>query len=260
MWQNYRQRVLRWYKAVCGIGKDFSKGQKIRYLLEAAGVTLFFGLFFYRSLWAAPFLLPVGLFYYMQRMEKRKRAWKEQLRSEFKDAILTVSANLRAGYAVENAIREAMSEMKALYGKDSPVYQEFYKMIQGMANNLSVESQMEQFAKRTQLEEIQEFADVFFIAKRSGGNLTEIIGETAGIISEKIEVEKEIQTLLSSKRLELNIMAAVPFAIVLYVSAASSGYFDVLYTSLTGRGVMTICLAVYLCAYSLGMKIAEIPV
>ena len=61
---------------------------------------------------------------------------------------------------------------------------------------------MKHYAERTQIEEIQEFADVFGIAKKTGGNLTEIIGETANAIGEKIEVNKEIQVVLAEKQLE----------------------------------------------------------
>lgn len=260
MWQNCRRRVFRWCRKIYGSESSFARGDKISATLQAVGVTVFFGLFFYKSFKAIPFMLPVGIFYLTaleKRTEKRK---KEQLRNEFKDAILSVAANLRAGYAVENAFRETLQEMKMLHGKDSPIHQEFYKIVQGLANGISIETLTEQFARRTGMEEIQEFADVFYIAKRSSGNLTEIIYETAGMIGEKIEVEKEIQVLISAKRLEQNIMSVIPFVIICYVSIASGGYFDPLYTTAAGRAVMTVCLVVYVTAYMAGMKITQIQV
>ncbi len=205
-------------------------------------------------------MLFVGGAYLVKAEEKKEKDRKGKLRKEFKDAILAVSADLRAGYAVENAFRETLAEMGMLHGRDSPICRELGRIVRGMENNLSVEYLMGQFAVRSDIEEIREFADVFAIAKRTGGNLTEIIAETAGTISERIEVEKEIQTMLSAKRLELNIMSAVPFAIIAYVEAASGGYFDILYDSITGRVVMTICFVIYMAAYFLGIKIAEIPV
>ena len=147
-----------------------------------------------------------------------------------------------------------------MYGAESMIYQEFYKIVQGITNGIGIEVLMRRFAERMKLAEIWEFADIFAIAKRSGGNLTEIIYETAAIISEKIDVEKEIQVLLAAKRLEQNIMSVIPFAIILYVSAASSGYFDVLYETIAGRTVMSICLAVYAAAYIMGVKITEVKI
>lgn len=255
-----RQRISRWYRQIYGVESGFSGKQKIGGTVQAVGVTIFLAMFFYRSFLAVPLMVPAGVVY-LTLLEKKKRTErKERLRSEFKDAILSVAANLRAGYAVENAFRETMQEMKVLHGREAPIYQELYKIIQGLANQISIETLMQQFAKRTRLEEIQEFADIFAIAKRSGGNLTEIIYETAAVISEKIDVEKEIQVLLAAKRLEQNIMSVIPFVIILYVSAASAGYFDVLYETIIGRIVMSICLAIYAAAYVVGVRITEIKI
>ena len=171
-----------------------------------------------------------------------------------------ISANLRAGYAVENAFRESIHEINQLYGKDSAIYKAFYAIVQGMSNNVSLEILLRHFAKQTQIEEIQEFADVFGIAKKTGGNLTEIIGETANTISEKIEVNKEIQVMLAAKQLEQNVMNIIPFGIVLYIMFVSKGYFDALYYSVFGVSVMTVCLVFYLIAYFWGQKLVEIQI
>lgn len=260
MWRNCRRQVFRWYRKIYGTKSGFTRGEKISASLQAAGVAVFFGLFFYKSFKVIPFMLPIGIFYLTMLEKKKEKRKKEQLRNEFRDAILSVAANLRAGYAVENAFRETLQEMKILHGKESLIYQEFYKIMQGLANGISIETLTEQFAQRTGLEEIREFADVFHIAKRSSGNLTEIIYETAGMIGEKIEVEREVQVLISAKRLEQNIMSVIPFVIICYVSAASGGYFNPLYTTSAGKAVMTVCLVIYVTAYMLGRKITEILV
>lgn len=260
MWQNCRRQVFNWYEKIYGVKSSFSKKQKISATLQAVGVMIFFGLFFYRSFRVIPFMFPAGLIYLTMLEGKKEKEKREKLRSGFRDAILSIAANLRAGYAVENAFRETLQEMKLLHGREALIYQELYKIVQGLTNQISIETLMRQFAKRSKLEEIQEFADVFAIAKKSGGNLTEIIYGTAGMISEKIDVEKEIQVLISAKKLEQNIMSVIPFAIICYVSAASSGYFDPLYTTASGRAVMTICLIIYIAAYALGRKITEIQV
>ena len=119
---------------------------------------------------------------------------------------------------------------------------------------------MKQFAIRSGLEEIQEFADVFSIAKKTGGNLTEIIYETADMIGDKIEVNKQIQVMISAKQIEQNIMNVIPFAIALYIGTISKGYFDVLYHSATGILIMTVCLLIYLFAYQMGQRLTQINI
>lgn len=260
MLQNGGRRVLSRYRKLYGEEGILTKSEKVRCTVQAAMVPILLSMFFYRSFAAVLLLAPVGLWFLRMLGRRKGKEKKQRLRNEFKEAILSVAANLRAGYAVENAFRETLQEMEMLYGKEAAIYRELYKIVQGLANRISIETLMGQFAKKAKLAEIQEFADVFSIAKRSGGNLTEIIYETAGIISEKIEVEKEIQVLTAAKRLELNVMSVIPFAIILYVSATSAGYFDVLYATTAGRTVMTVCLGIYGTAYLLGGKITEIQV
>lgn len=260
MLQNGRRRVLIWYRNLYGEESSLTKREKASCSVQAVMVTILFGTFFYRSITASFFMTPAGLYFLTMSGRRKEKEKRQRLRNEFKEAILSVAANLRAGYAVENAFRETLQEMKMLYGKETVIYQELYKIVQGLANQISIETLMGQFAKRAKLSEIQEFADIFAIAKKSGGNLTEIIYETAGTISEKIAVEKEIQVLTAAKRLEQNVMSMIPFAIVLYVGTTSPGYFDVLYTTVSGKAVMTVCLGIYMAAYMLGVKITEIQV
>jgi len=119
---------------------------------------------------------------------------------------------------------------------------------------------MQDFAERTKLEEIQEFADVFAIVRKSGGNLPEIIDETAGVIGDKIAVEQEIEVMIAAKKMELLIMNVVPFFIVFYIEFTSPGFFHTLYEGIVGRGIMTLAMIIYLAAYYLGSKMVRVAV
>lgn len=260
MLQNCRRQVLDWYRKIYGRESGLTRREKIICSMQAAAAAIFLSIFFYRSLAAALLMIPAGLYCLTMLAGKRQKEKRQRLRSEFKEAILSVAANLKAGYAVENAFRETLQEMKMLYGREAEIYREFYMIVQGLANRMSIERLMKQFAERAGIAEIQEFADIFAIAKRSGGNLPEIIHNTAETISEKIEVEKEVQVLIAAKKLEQNIMSVIPFAIILYVSVTSEGYFDVLYETSAGRAVMTVCFLVYAAACISGKKITEIQV
>ncbi len=79
-------------------------------------------------------------------------------------------------------------------------------------------------------------------------------------IQDRIDVEREISILVSSKRLEQLIMDVVPFGIIAYIGISSRGFFDVLYHNPTGIAVMTLCLAVYVAAFRLSERIIAIRV
>ena len=109
-------------------------------------------------------------------------------------------------------------------------------------------SVLEEFAIRTGQEDVENFVNVFTAAKISGGDSISVIRNAVKIISEKIDTEKEIHTMLASKKLEFEIMCAVPFVIILYMKMTFGDFLEVLYGNTAGMIVMSICLAVYIAA------------
>ncbi len=254
------QQISHYYEFVLGKRSAFNTRKKLENIGIAIGLVFFFAFFFYRSAWSVPFLMPIGIVFLYKREKSFREKQRGILRNQFKDAILGIAANLKAGYAVENAFRETLFEMKSLYGTDSLIYKELYRIVQGISNHVNIETLLAQFAARSGLDEIREFADVFSIAKKTGGNLTDIIYETADMISDKIEVNKQIQVMIAAKQMEQSVMNVIPFCIALYIGTISKGYFDVLYHSVAGICIMTVCLLIYLCAYQMGQKLTQINI
>lgn len=55
-------------------------------------------------------------------------------------------------------------------------------------------------------------------------------------------------------------MSAIPYAIIGYMSLSFPEFMDSLYGNVLGRGVMTVCLGIYLAAYYLGVRLIRIEV
>lgn len=236
------------------------KAEDIPFVLQGVGIALLFGKLFYGSCLAAVFLLPLAVLWTgMQRKSHRKRKCR-LVGIQFRDLIYSVLTSLKAGYSIENAFVGAKNDMILLHGKDSEIVRYLNKMIKGLKNNIPLEKLIFSMGKESENTDIQDFAAVFTVAKRSGGNMTEIIERTIGVISQKINVEKEIDVLVSAKRLEARIMYLVPFFIIFYISVTSPGFFDVLYHNTFGVVVMSICLAIYIVAFILSERIVDIDV
>lgn len=224
------------------------------------GILGLIAFFFYRSFWALPFLFPVFWLYQKEATDTYVSKRRKETAIQFKDAILSVSANQKAGYSVENAFKQAYADMVLLYGKGSIICKELGMIISGLGNNIVLEKMLFDLGRRSGVEEISEFAEVFAAAKRNGGNLTEIIERSASVIEQKVETEKEIQVLISARKLEQKIMNVVPFGILAYISVTSKGFFDVLYHNPAGVVIMTVCLIIYIGAVLLSRKIVNIEV
>ena len=89
MWQNCRRLAFRWYRKVYGTESSLTKGEKVSAALQAAGVMIFLGLFFYKSLKAVPFMLPAGAFYLAMLAKKKEE--RKKMREKDNQKIKNVS-------------------------------------------------------------------------------------------------------------------------------------------------------------------------
>lgn len=229
-------------------------------LLSGIGIAIVFTYLFYRSLYALIFLCPVVPFCIRAQRKRLCKRRIANLKLQFKDALQAVSAALQAGYSMENAMVEAHQDMKNMYGERSLIANELALIVGGIQNNRTVEEMFSNLAERSGIEDISDFAEVFAIAKRGGGDLVAVIRVCSVTIGDKIETSKEIETLIAAKKLEGRIMDIIPCFIMLYMDLSSPGFFDILYHTLFGRVLMTICLAVYLGAILLSEKIMSVEV
>ena len=216
--------------------------------------------FFYRSVIVFALLTP-GFFIFLKYFKaslKEKR--NKKLMEEFSETLGSVSVNMRAGYSIENAFLEAYKDIKLFYGEKSLMADEIIRIKRGLEINITLEELVENLAKRSGAEEIEMFSDVLKSAKRNGGNIAEVLTDTAERIRESICVDAEIDNLMAEKKLEFRIMEAMPFVMLIYINMTSAGYFDVLYEGIFGRVFMTAALLIFAAAMVLGRKIMRINV
>lgn len=214
---------------------------------------------FYRSpLWVLAVEIPLCFAAYRRMKVKWKQEERWQLNLEFKEGLQGIAAALNAGYSVENALLESQKDLTVLYGSSSLLCQEFQVMLEQLRLNRSVEEVFDDFAVRSEVEDIRSFAEIFRTARRSGGDLVAITRTSAERIGEKIEVSREIRTLIAGKQMEGKIMNMVPLGIILYFWICSPGFLDCFYTGLWGHLMMSCFLMVYLAAYLLSDRICQI--
>lgn len=226
-------------------------------MLKAVTAVILLAYFFYRSITAVIPLTSIGFAFYRHQEKEKKRLRREELTGQFKECILSTATAMQAGYAVENAFLESRRDMTLLYGEKSMICHELELIRLGLIRNVTLEELLKDLAERSKCEEIWQFAQVFTIAKRSGGNLPEIIRASVELINRRIETAQEIRTLLGGRKMEQNVMRVVPFGIFLYIGISYPGYFDNLYHNAQGIAIMTGCLSLYLAAFVIGEKIMQ---
>lgn len=233
---------------------------RILFFISGAGICLTTAYLFYQSLAAAAVLSPLIYVYtrYQQRKKQKKR--KDQLRSQFSDAMTSLSAALEAGYSVENAFRAAVSDLRLIYPENAMIILEFSRISAQISMNVSAEEALMEFAQRTKIEDIICFAEIFASVKRTGGDLIRIIRSTTQTMNEKAELLREIETTITAKKLEVTIMKLIPFGIILYFELGYPTLLEPLYHNVFGICFMTIMLALWYGMSSVADHIMNIEV
>ena len=203
------------------------------------------GSWVYRKFFPAVFILG-SVCYVRYRIKVQKEQEKWQLMVEFKEAMDSMVSALAAGYSMENAITEAYRDMKLLHSEDTRMMRELWDIQQKISLHQPLDEVLSAFASKSGVEDIITFAQIYATARKSGGNLVKVMKRTAQNISEKMEIQREIQTMIAGKKMEANCMTAIPLFIILYLQICSPGFLDPLYEGFFGRIFMTGAFFVYL--------------
>lgn len=243
-YESYRFTWKDWFEYAF---KLFIKGSVICYL-------------FYNTYKAWILIIPFGVLDYKALKRKKLENQKRELTLQFKSMMESIAAALSAGYSLEKAFGEAKRDLLLIYPVQVSIFGELDHIMSGMQMNVPVERLMQEFGKRSGVDDISDFANVVTVAKQSGGNLIHIIQKTVNRIADKIAVEEEIETMITAKKYEEKVMMVMPYGILFYLRISNDGFFDVLYGNGIGVFLMTVFLAVIYGADIWAQKIMEIQV
>lgn len=202
------------------------------------------------GLLAIKFLVPM---YKKRCLEKRKNSLKQQ----FRDMLESLAASFSSGSNVQKAFESAVEDLKMQYSSKDYIFKEMEEVINGMKQNINVEIMLENFGKRSGNEDIVSFSDVFSVCYRKGGNMNSVIHRTHSVISEKMAVADEIETKLTSNKMQHNVMSVMPIAIVAMLRFTNES-FAANFATPVGVIVNTIAIGVFVGAYIYGNKIVDV--
>lgn len=188
----------------------------------------------------------------------RKRQRQRTLSLQFQQMLHSLSSSLASGKSVESALQDALQDLRYLYPEpDAMIVREVELMLQKLANGGTVEKALLSFAERSGIEDVDDFAEVFAIGKRQGGNLVEVVRKCANMIAEKLEMQRDIATVTAQKKWEARILGIAPIAFIGFLNVTSRDYMAPLFSG-AGRLLMVGALVLLTGCWWLCMKITDI--
>lgn len=252
-----------------------SKVEKILYFLAAAVVGGFVGYMFYGGIGKDQFGRPTtltiildivitlvvavaaGMLFLPIRTKSIIESNKRKLNKQFRDMLDSLTTSLGAGKNVPDSFYSVYEDMKVQYEEDAYIIQELVVILSGLQNNVDLEDLIYDLGMRSDNKDIRSFADVFKISYRKGGNIKDVIRSTHEILSDKMSIAEEIETMITSNKTEQNIMVFMP---VLLVGAIKLMSPDMASNFVTGAGIFstTFAIILFVVAYLVGKSVMDI--
>jgi tight adherence protein B len=132
--------------------------------------------------------------------DRRRRKFNVQL----VEALGSMSNALRAGFSVNQAFETVVQN------GEKPISQEFGVMLQQMRVGMNFYDALQSLDKRVGSDDLTLVVTAIDIARRTGGNLTEIFDKISVTIRERMRIERRVQTLTAQGRLQGILVACMP--------------------------------------------------
>ncbi len=181
------------------------------------------------------------------------------LKSQFRDMLEALTTNLSAGKNVNDSFHSVYEDLKIQYDEGAYILKELEVIISGMANNIDIEDILYDFGVRSGSEDISNFANVFKICYRKGGNIKDTIRNTHSILSEKMEINEDIETVVTANKTEQSIMLVMPIVLIAIIKFMSPDFASN-FTTAAGIGATTVAVVMFVASYFIGKVVLDIKV
>ena len=252
-----------------------SKLEKILYFLLAFVIGAVVGYLFYGGLgrdefgqrttlsWILDISIPAivglvaGRIFVPTRTKQIRDKNARTLNSQFRDFLEAFNTSIGAGKNVVDSFHAVYDDMRIQFEEDAFIVKELEVILSGMANNFDVEDLMEDLGNRSGNDDIVSFANVFRISYRKGGNLKDTINTTHSILSDKMEIKEEIETMVSASQMEQTVMIFMPIGLIGIMKSMSPD-FAANFATPAGVASTTIAIGLFLVSDFVGRKILNI--
>jgi len=147
------------------------------------------------------FLLPSRVVIFMR--EQRRQRFNKQL----VDALAHMSNALRAGFSINQAFETIVEN------GENPIAQEFHLFLQQIRVGISFNEALMNMDQRVGSDDLTLVCTSIDIARRTGGNLTEIFDKIGLTIRERMRIESRVRTLTAQGRLQGFVVGAMPIVL-----------------------------------------------
>lgn len=175
---------------------------------------------------AAAFGLPRWVLSYL--IKRRQKAFVE----EFANAIDVIVRGVKSGLPVNDCLRLISTEAA------EPVRTEFQGIVEGQKVGVTLEQSLARIYERMPLAEVNFFQIVLSIQQKTGGNLSEALGNLSKVLRERKKMRGKIQAMSQEAKASAGIIGALPPGVMALIYITTPDYMGVLFSTTIGNMII----------------------
>jgi tight adherence protein B len=183
---------------------------------------------------AAGFAGGFGLPLWILRFLRKRR--EKRFIAAFPDAVDIIVRGIKAGLPLADSLRMICSDAQ------EPLRTEFRLILETQAVGMPLGEACGRLYERISLPEANFFGIVVMIQQKSGGNLSEALGNLSKILRERKKMRAKIQAMSMEAKASGGIIGSLPGVVTFLVYLTSPQYIELLWTHPTGRFMLVISL------------------
>jgi len=161
----------------------------------------------------------------------RKRRLKKFL-NEFPGAIDVIVRGVKAGLPLTDCLRVVANETS------EPVRGEFRQIIEAQSIGMPLAEAVARMPERVPASEANFFAIVIAIQQKSGGNLSEALGNLSAVLRDRKLMKGKVAAMSAEAKASAGIIGSLPFIVTTLVYLSSPQYIELLWKTSTGQFVL----------------------
>ncbi|HEY1362869.1 MAG TPA: type II secretion system F family protein [Xanthobacteraceae bacterium] len=179
------------------------------------------------------FAAAVGFPLWTLKFLKRRREFRFLM--AFPDAVDIIVRGIKAGLPLIDSLRIITIEAP------EPLKSEFRSIVETQAVGMPVGEACGKLYERIPVAEANFFGIVISIQQRSGGNLSEALGNLSRVLRDRKKMKAKIQAMSVEAKASAMIIGCLPVAVMLLVYVTSPQYIELLWTTPLGRVMLAGC-------------------
>jgi tight adherence protein B len=157
---------------------------------------------------------------------------KSRLKSfsaEFPDSVDIIVRGVKAGLPLVDCLRIISLEAQ------EPVRGEFKAILEDQTMGLPIDQAVQRLSERVPLAETNFFAIVIALQSRTGGSLSEALGNLSKVLRERKKMKAKIKAVSAEAKASAGIIGCLPVVVALLIYLTSPAYISLLFTTTTGN-------------------------